>query len=60
MSQQPALDLGEPPAAFSEEELMVVLALAKPIEKDRRNAYLKAVAGALAASRCEAPVLLIA
>jgi hypothetical protein len=45
-----APDLGASPADFSEEEMMVVLALSLPIEKDRRNAFLSAVAGALAAS----------
>jgi hypothetical protein len=38
------------PADFSDEELAVLLALTAPIERARRNAFLAAVAGALAAS----------
>jgi hypothetical protein len=43
------------PAGFSEEEIMVLLALSLPIERDRRNAFLGAVARALAASPVRGP-----
>jgi hypothetical protein len=39
-----------PPADFSDEEMMAVLALTASIDRDRRNAFLGLVARALAAS----------
>jgi hypothetical protein len=38
------------PADFSDEELAALMALTVQIDRDRRNAFLGAVAGALAAS----------
>jgi hypothetical protein len=38
------------PADFSDEELAVLMVLTAPIKRNRRNAFLAAVAGALAAS----------
>jgi hypothetical protein len=43
------------PAGFSEEETMIMLALSLPTEKDRRGAFLNAVAKALAASPVRGP-----